>query len=65
MVSLKQFVTSEVYRDFKAYLEEHILLLHKSLEVARTPDDMYRIQGQIFALRKLQSMKEELLKRDK
>lgn len=65
MVSLKQFVISEVYRDFQEFVEGHIALLHKNLEVARASEDMYRIQGQIFALRKMQSMKEEVLKKDK
>jgi hypothetical protein len=65
MVSLKQFVLSQAYHDFKEYLEEQIKLLHTSLEMARSVEDVHRLQGQIYSLRRLQSMREELLKKDK
>jgi len=60
---LKQFVSSEAYLDFKTFLEGNIKLLHMSLEAARSHEDVCRLQGQIFALRKLQNLKEEILKR--
>ena len=64
-MALKRFVTSEDYLDFKEYLEGHIKVLHTSMESARTPEDLYRLQGQILSLRRLQNMKEDVLKRDK
>jgi len=65
MVSLKQFVNTETYKDFQDYLEGQIKLLHRSMESARSPEDFYRLQGQVLSLRKLQSMKEDVLKKDK
>lgn len=65
MVSLKQFVTTEVYKDFQDYITDQIKLLHISMESARTSEELYRFQGQILSLRRLQHMKEDVLKRDK
>ncbi len=65
MVSLKQFVIDETYKEFQEYLESQIKLLHRSMESARSPEDFYRLQGQVLSLRKLQNMKEDVLKRDK
>ncbi len=65
MVSLKQFVIDETYKEFQEYLENQIKLLHRSMESARSPEDFYRLQGQVLSLRKLQNMKEDVLKRDK
>ena len=65
MVSLKQFVIDEAYKEFQEYLENQIKLLHRSMESARSPEDFYRLQGQVLSLRKLQNMKEDVLKRDK
>lgn len=65
MVSLKQFVNTEVYREFLAYLDAQIAVLHTSMESARQVEDVYRMQGQIAGLRRLKMMKEDLLKKDK
>ena len=65
MGSLKRFVVSEDYLAFQEYLENQIKMLHTSLESARVADDVYRLQGQISSLRRLQSMKEDVLKRDR
>lgn len=65
MGSLKRFVVSEDYLVFQEYLETQIKLLHTSIESARTADDVYRLQGQISSLRRLQSMKEDVLQRDR
>lgn len=62
---LKQFVVSDSYQDFKDYLESQITLLHKTMENSRSIDDIYRLQGQIHALRKLQSLREEILQRER
>jgi hypothetical protein len=65
MVSLKQFVFSQAYAEFKTYLEEQIAQLHRSMESARTPDEMYRLQGQVAALRRLLSLKETLTEKER
>lgn len=65
MVSLKQFVLSVAYKEFQDYLEEQIRLLHTSMESTRNAEDLYRLQGQVFGLRKLQKLREELTKRDR
>jgi len=65
MVSLKQFILSQAYKDFVDYLNEQINMLHRSMESARTPDEMYRLQGQVAALRRLQSLRESLLEKER
>lgn len=65
MVSLKQFVLSVAYKEFQDYLEEQIRLLHISMESTRNTEDLCRLQGQVFGLRKLQKLREELTKRDR
>lgn len=65
MVLLKQFVISEAYHDFQEYLTKQINLLHTSLEAARAAEDIYRLQGQISALRRLQSLREDVLRKDR
>jgi hypothetical protein len=65
MVSLKQFVLSQAYKDFEDYLENQIELAHTSMEMSRNVEDIYRLQGQIYAFRRLINMREDLLKRDK
>ena len=61
MNALKRFVnTQDMYEDFQDYLDLRIDSLHKSLETAVETKDLYRIQGQIFALRKLKDLREEL-----
>jgi hypothetical protein len=60
-MSLKQLVNShEVYQDFLAHLKGRIEILQKSLEVATDLPDVYRLQGQIYALRRLLSLREEV-----
>lgn len=60
-MSLKQLVNShDVYQDFLAHLEKKIQLLQRSLEAATELPDVYRLQGQIIALRRLLSLREEV-----
>lgn len=65
MVSLKQFVLSVAYKEFEDYLDKQIGFLHTSIELSRSVEDIYRLQGQIFALKKLKNMRDDLLQRDK
>lgn len=65
MVLLKQFVISEAYHDFQEYLANQIKLLHTSIEAARNAEDIYRLQGQILSLRRLQSLREDVLRKDR
>lgn len=61
MNALKRFVnTQDMYEDFQDYLDLRISDLHKSLETLVDPKDIYRTQGQIFSLKKLKTLKEEL-----
>jgi len=60
-MSLKLFVnTPDQYQSFIKYLEERINLLHKTLEQASDPQDVYRCQGEIKALRRLLSLRDEI-----
>ena len=61
MSALKRFVnTQDMYEDFQDYLDLRIADLHKSLETTSEPKDMFRIQGQIFALKKLKNLRDEM-----
>lgn len=60
-MTLKRFVNDrEEYRDFTEMLEKKIQHLYKRLEQAKDIYDVYRIQGEIYALQKLKMLKEEL-----
>lgn len=66
MNALKRFVnTLDMYQDFQDYLSQRIDGLHKSLEATTEPKDIYRLQGQVSALRRLQTLKEELNNADR
>ena len=65
-MSLKQLVnTPEIYRAFTEMLTEKIARIHVSLENAREPEEMYRLQGQIYALRRLASLRDEVNTRER
>lgn len=62
-MSLKLFVnTPDQYQSFVKYVEEKINLLHKTLEQAVEVQDVYRCQGEIKALRRMLSMRDEINK---
>lgn len=65
-MSIKQLVNQyDIYQAFKDHLAGKISLLHKSLESASDPVEVYRLQGQIIALRRLQMLREEILATEK
>lgn len=65
-MSIKQLVNSpDVYKSFLDYIEKKIADNQKSLEVATEMKDVYRLQGQVYALRRLLSLREEINSMDK
>jgi len=65
-MSLKQLVNShDVYQSFLEYIRKKIDLHQRSLETATEPLDIYRLQGQIIALRRLLSLRDEVNSMDK
>lgn len=65
-MSLKQLVNShDVYQSFLEYVEKKITLHQRSLEVATDIVDIHRLQGQIIALRRLLSLRDEVNSMDK
>jgi len=62
-MTLKRFVNDrEEFQDFLSYVTEKIALRHKSLEQATELAEVYRLQGEIRALRKLASLRDEVNK---
>ena len=60
-MSLKQLVNShDVYQAFLGYVKGKIELHQRSLEVATETVDIHRLQGQIIALRRLLSLRDEV-----
>lgn len=65
-MSIKQLVNSyEVYTAFQDYLSDKIQVLQTSLESAKDLEQIYRLQGSIIALRRLQKLREEVLATEK
>lgn len=60
MESLKQLIHGRAYRDFCDFLDKEIGSVHNKMESARSYDDLLKMQGQIFALRRLKNLKEIL-----
>lgn len=65
MAQLKRFVLTEAYGEFVEYLETMAKSIHSNLEASRSIEDMYRLQGQLYVIRRLQKMKEDVLKNEK
>ena len=66
MDGLKQLVNNPViYQSFLQLLDEKISSSQKSLEQATEIADVYRLQGNITALRRLRTLRDEVNKRDK
>ncbi len=65
-MSLKQLVNShDVYQAFLEYVNKKIELHQRSLEVSSDMVDIHRLQGQIIALRRLLSLRDEVNKMEK
>lgn len=60
-MSLKLFVNNhELWQSFLQELEERINVCHKKLEQYNDPTDLYRTQGEIAALRKLEQLRDKV-----
>lgn len=60
-MSLKAMVnTRESWDEFCDYLDKKIAEQHRSLESISDPVGVYKVQGQILALRKLKHLRAEL-----
>jgi len=58
--TLKRFVNDPVFwAAFLEEIEESIQLQHKKLEQSSDPIDLYRCQGEIFALKRLKQMRDK------
>ena len=59
--NLKPFVNNpDLYLPFLAEMDERILFAQIALEQAREPDEMFRLQGEIRALRSLGRLREKV-----
>ncbi len=58
--TLKRFVNDPVFwTAFLEEIEESIQLQYKKLEQSSDPIDLYRCQGEIFALKRLKQMRDK------
>jgi hypothetical protein len=65
-MSLKSFVTNQLdYQEFVQFLETEAHLLHLRMENAQEHDNICRLQGQLFMLRRLQKLREWVMKEGK
>ncbi len=65
-MSIKQLVNSpELYKSLLSVFEDKITLLQQSLEQAKDPLEIYRLQGQIMCLRRLTHLREEINTKEK
>ena len=59
--NLKPFVNNvELYRPFLEEIDSRILFSQVALEQSREPDEMFRLQGEIRALRSLGRLREKV-----
>ena len=59
--NLKPFVNNpELYNTFLVEIDERIMFAQIALEQVREPDQMYRLQGEIHALRSLGRRREKV-----
>jgi|TARA_R110001632_G_scaffold13963_1_gene47410 hypothetical protein len=59
--NLKPFVNNlELYRPFLEELDTRIMFAQIALEQTREPDEMFRLQGEIRALRSLGRLREKV-----
>lgn len=60
-MNLKPFVNNkELWADFLKELEERISLCHKKIEQSTDTVEIFRTQGEIQALRKLQQLRDKV-----
>jgi hypothetical protein len=58
---LKMFVNDPaLWNSFVEEIEERIALLHKNLEQAQDPKDIYRAQGEVAALKKVLMLRDKV-----
>lgn len=55
---------NQKYTALQDYVEHKIQIEYKNLETATDPIQIYQIQGRIFALRKLQHLREEVVQKE-
>ena len=59
--NLKPFVNSpELYNPFLEEIGERIIMSQIALEHSREPDEMFRLQGEIRALRSLMRLRDKI-----
>jgi len=59
--NLKPFVNSpELYNPFLEEIGERIIMSQIALEQSREPDEMFRLQGEIRALRSLMRLRDKI-----
>ena len=59
--NLRPFVNNvELYRPFLEEIDSRILFSQVALEQSREPDEMFRLQGEIRALRSLGRLREKV-----
>ena len=60
-MNLKPLVNNkELWDSLKQELEDSISLAHKNLESAKDLEEIYRLQGEVRALRKLSYLREKV-----
>lgn len=60
-MNLKPFVNNhELWKDFLQELGERITSCHKKLEQASDPVEIYRAQGELSALHKLEQLRDKV-----
>jgi hypothetical protein len=60
-MSLKLLVNNkDVWEAFLEEIEERVEFAHKQLEQASTMEDMFRLQGEVRALRKLYKLRDKV-----
>lgn len=66
MDAIKRFVnTYDMHEAFIQYVNGRISLVQKNLEQATEMHDLYRLQGEVRALRRLLTIRDEINKSDK
>jgi hypothetical protein len=60
-MSLKLLVNNpDIWKPFVSEIEERIELTHKNLEQMATAEDLYRLQGEVRAYRKLLALRDKV-----
>jgi hypothetical protein len=60
-MSLKLLVNNpDIWKPFVSEIEDRIELTHKNLEQMATAEDLYRLQGEVRAYRKLLALRDKV-----